>query len=202
MMHDGRISSESLIAPMSPPCHTAELVEAHEVSVPIPVHLLDVALGRGTGGCATLRKQVEFARATAWSACRREGLAWLKANGLDGEVDVFTEHSPGGEARWGARWFVIVGKGSASQAWSRRPAGTAPHPDELLPDYDVPAVDNWVWSDRWRDWLDVFASMEAGPDRATAHQAAVAAGEVVELRHRANPKVKFTQWPDAAFDNE
>lgn len=175
---------------MNAPVHTCELAEAHEVSVPIPVQYLSAAAGALIALGGEDRKRFELARSVVWSACRREALAWLKANAVEAEVDVFTAGVPiggfpapdGGEPRWGARFSVVVGRGASSQSWSRAGAGYLT-PDELLPDFDVPAVDNWTYSERWRDWLDTFSAMEAGPDRAAAHLAAIADGSVIDMHH-------------------
>lgn len=151
--NDGRTSEFAGVVPaMSPPTHTAELMEIHEVSVPIPAHLIDAALGRNNAGaCVTSRSKVEFARAAAWSACQREAQAWLAASGVEAEVDVFTAGGGReGEPRWGARWTVMVGRGASTQTFTT-----------TTPEHDVPAVDNWTWSDRWYDWLNRFRAMAA-----------------------------------------
>lgn len=180
---------EGLIESMNPPVHTAELVEHHEVSVPIPPMYLDAALGRGAGGgCHTTSKQVEFARGAAWSACRREAAAWCEANGVEAEIDVFTAGGRADEEpRWGARWTVVIGRGSASQTY---------HID--TPAHDVPAVDRWVWSDRWRDWLATFTAMtgEAESQRRALADG-IASGEVIDYRSaRAQHALRARPEPD------
>lgn len=151
------------------------LVETHEVAVPIPVGLLDIAVGQAPADDNQLR-QMEFARAAIWSACRREALDWLTANGLEASIDCFTSVGAQ-ECRWGARFTVVVGRGAAS---ATRPIG------HDSPSFEAPVVDNWCWSDRWRDWLRTFTALTTdGEAVRRAHESGVADGSVIDMSARA-----------------
>lgn len=149
------------------PTHTAELIERHEVAIPIPYDQVDWS--GAAGACATYKTQREFARATAWSSCRKIALDWLTERGLDAEVRPFeTTSADGGDARWGVEFTIVVGRGA-----------TKPPMDTDSP-REAPELHNWNWSARWQYWSAYFAGM-TGPGAAVEIETAERA--VVRLAH-------------------
>jgi hypothetical protein len=157
------MTSRGPISNFGDPAHTAELVERHEVSVPIPPQYNTLS----APACATERGQQEFARAAVWSACREQALEWLSERGLEAEIHPFEKVSniEGDEPRWGVTFTIVVGRGAT------RP------PERTDSPRVAPELHNWNWSARWQYWSTYFAGM-TGPAAVTrlSHAHALAEG--------------------------
>lgn len=151
------------IGPLMPPTHTVELVERHAVTVPMPPVYNTWSMPKDL----VKRQQHEFARAVAWSACRRQANAWLAQHHLEAELYNFEQLSnlAGDEPCWGVTFTITVGKGASTQTFYAE-----------TPDAEVPEVDKWTWSARWRNWLTRFMSMDMCEDASRAKDAALRMG--------------------------
>lgn len=155
---DATMKAGAQSGPLMPPTHTIELVERHAVTVPMPLAFNTWSPPKDLAK----RQQQEFARAVAWSACRRQAKAWLEQHHLEADLHNFEQLSSleGDEPCWGVTFTITVGRGASTQTFY---AGA--------PDADVPEVDKWAWSARWRNWLTRFMSMDMCEDASRAKDA-------------------------------
>lgn len=155
--HGGRLRSKTVTTGPTPelqlhPDHLAQLIERHEVSLPV------------LPGISTDERDL------LWHRCAMRAERWLTDEGLQAVLNYFHQSTDpavdGEEMCVGVWWDVVVGKATSTTA-----ADTG--------GMDVVNGLAWTWSARWQHWHGWFKSM-ALAERAKARVSSPG-GEVVPI---------------------